>query len=69
VLRAVFAPAAAGALKRMPVPYGVAIAGASLIVSSRLARGLFFPGFSGVMSFPCPLTSRGFRDKWERPSG
>ena len=34
VLRAVFAPAAAGAaLKRMPVPYGVAIAGASLIVT------------------------------------
>jgi prepilin peptidase CpaA len=32
-LRAVFAPAAAvGAAKRMPVPYGVAIAGAALIV-------------------------------------
>ena len=33
-LRAVFAPAAAAdAAKRMPVPYGVAIAGASLIVT------------------------------------
>jgi hypothetical protein len=34
VLRAVFAPtAAAGAARRMPVPYGVAIAGAALIVT------------------------------------
>jgi prepilin peptidase CpaA len=33
-LRAVFAPsAAASAAKRMPVPYGVAIAGAALIVT------------------------------------
>jgi prepilin peptidase CpaA len=33
-LRAVFAPAAAAdAVKRMPVPYGVAIAGAALIVT------------------------------------
>jgi prepilin peptidase CpaA len=33
-LRAVFAPAAvADAAKRMPVPYGVAIAGAALIVT------------------------------------
>ena len=33
-LRAVFAPAAAaGAAKRVPVPYGVAIAGAALIVT------------------------------------
>jgi prepilin peptidase CpaA len=33
-LRAVFAPtAAAGAAKQMPVPYGVAIAGAALIVT------------------------------------
>ncbi|MBV8508480.1 MAG: prepilin peptidase [Alphaproteobacteria bacterium] len=33
-LRAVFAPAAAsGTAKRMPVPYGVAIAGAALIVT------------------------------------
>ncbi len=33
VLRAVFAPAAGNAAKRMPVPYGVAIAGAALIVT------------------------------------
>ena len=32
-LRAVFAPAAGGAAKRIPVPYGVAIAGAALIVT------------------------------------
>ena len=32
-LRAVFAPSAAGAARRMPVPYGVAIAGAALIVT------------------------------------
>jgi Flp pilus assembly protein protease CpaA len=32
-LRAVFAPVAPGAAKRMLVPYGVAIAGAALIVT------------------------------------